>query len=162
MSQSPSSRVMHLQQNLSFPLKIKPPHQAGGSENSLKRWVYLSLSHEFVTTQLSVVILESLALAIQELPSSAKAEYLSLMYPNWRQILTFAGWGGRITHLLSITKILNCTMTFESEWKITLLVHLLQGLESGDYTKREHFEDKDKPPLTGSACRIAVDVNHKT
>lgn len=70
---------MHLQQNLSFPLKITPPPpQAGGSGNSLKRWVYLSLSHEFVTTQLSVVILESLALAMQELPSSAEAEYSPL------------------------------------------------------------------------------------
>lgn len=94
--------VMHLQQNLNFPLKIKKT-QAGGSESSLKGWVSLSLSHEFVTMRMSLVILESLGLAIQELSSSAKAEYLPLMYPNWRQSLTFASWGGRITHRLSIT-----------------------------------------------------------
>lgn len=53
-------------------------------------------------------------------------------------------------------------MMFQSEWRITFFVHLLRGLESGDYTKQEGFEDKDKPSLTDSACRRAIDVNHET
>lgn len=85
--------VMHLQCKLNFPLKMKTKPQVGGSENGLKRWVCLSPTHEFVSMRLLVVIWESSCLVKQEL-SSAKAEYLSLLHPNWRQILTFLGGVG--------------------------------------------------------------------
>lgn len=75
--------------------------------------------------------------------------------------ICWVGWGNHSSPFNN-ERLLNCAKTLENQGKITFSVHLLQGLESGDYTKQERLEDKDKPSLRGGACRRATGVNHET
>lgn len=89
----------------------------------------------------------------KELSPSARAKCLS-RYPNCRQILTFAQWGGRITqHSLSITA---------QPW--TVLWHLRESekwqfyiLYGGDLKVAAwggKFWDKDEAPVTGEPAEL--------
>lgn len=116
--------VIHLQKKKNnFPLKIKK----NPTRERLRSWVCLRLSHEFVVRHDFGI----LGVRNKELSPSARAKCLS-RYPNCRQILTFAQWGGRITqHSLSITAQPWTVLWHLREWKMTILHPLRWGFESG-------------------------------